>query len=68
MNRLFATYGNSFISYANALESSLATFTPPYKNIDNQIINRNITVQSNILALPLGILCPVRNAFFRANS
>ena len=29
MNRLFMTYGNSFISYANASESLLATLTPP---------------------------------------
>ena len=38
MNRLFATYGNSFISYANASESLFATLTPPCKLINNQIV------------------------------
>ena len=64
MNRLFATYGNNFISYANASESLLAMLTPPYKHSYNQIVSRSNTVLSHILALPLGILCPVRNAFF----
>ena len=64
MNRLFATYGNSFISYAMASESLLAILTPPYKYPYNQIVSRSNTAQSHILALPLGILCPVRNAFF----
>ena len=60
------TYGNSFISYANASESLLATFTPPYKYSYNQIVSRRNTAQSHILALPLGILCPVCDAFFCA--
>ena len=51
------TYGNSVISYANASESLLATLTPPYKYPYNQIVSRNDTAQSHILALPLGILC-----------
>ena len=68
MNRLFATYGNSFISYATASESLFATFTPPYKHSYNQVVSRSNAVLSHILALPLGILCPVRNAFFCANS
>ena len=68
MNRFFATYGNSFISYADAWESLLAMLTPPCKNIDYQIISRSYTAQSHILALPLGILCPVCDAFFYANS
>ena len=68
MNRLFATYGNSLISYANASESLLAMLTPPYKYPYNQIVSRNNAALSHILALPLGILCPVRDAFFCANS
>ncbi len=64
MNRLFATYGNSFISYATTSESLLATFTPPCKYPYNQIVSRSNAALSYILALPLGILCPVRNAFF----
>ena len=62
------TYGNCFISYANASESSLATLTPPYKHSYNQIVSRSNAALSHILALPLGILCSVRNAFFCANS
>ena len=58
------TYGNSFISYANTSESLLVTFTPPYKHSYNQIVSRSNAALSHILALPLGILCPVRNAFF----
>ena len=58
------TYGNHTISYATASESLLAMLTPPYKHSYNQIVSRSNTVQSHILALPLGILCPVRNAFF----
>ena len=48
MNRLFMTYGNSFISYADAWESLLATLTPSCKNIDNQIINHSNTVNCHI--------------------
>lgn len=59
------TYGNSFISNATASESLLAMLTPPpYKHSYNQIVSRSNTVLSHILALPLGILCPVRSAFF----
>ena len=58
------TYGNSFISYATASESLLAMLTPPYKYPYNQIVSRSNTALSHILALPLGILCLVRNAFF----
>ena len=58
------TYGNSVISYAMASESLLATLTPPRKYSYNQIVSRSNTAQSHILALPLGILCPVRDAFF----
>ena len=47
MNRLFMTYGNSFISYADAWESLLATLTP-CKNIDNQTINCSNTVNCHI--------------------
>ena len=57
MNRFFATYGNSFISNATASESMLARFTPPYKFSYNQVVSRNNTAQSDILALPLGMLC-----------
>ena len=64
MNSLFATYGNSFISYAMASESLLAMLTPPYKQSYNQIVSRSNAAQSHILALQLGILCLVRNAFF----
>ena len=64
MNPLFATYGNSVISYAMASESLFAIFTPPYKHFYNQVVSRSNTAQSHILALPLGILCPVRDAFF----
>ena len=62
------TYGNSVTSNATASESLFAMLTPPYKHSHNQIVSRSNTVLSHILALPLGILCPVRNAFFRANS
>ena len=62
------TYGNYTLSYATASESLLAPLTPPCKHSYNQIVSRRNTVQSHILALPLGILCLVRNAFFRANS
>jgi len=62
------TYGNSSLSYATASESLLVTLTPPCKHSYNQIVSRNNTALSHILALPLGILCPVRSAFFRANS
>ena len=55
MNRLFATYGNSFISYATASESLLTTLTPPCKHSYNQIVSRNNTAQGYLLALPLGI-------------
>ena len=48
MNHPFATYGNSFISYADAWESLLATLTSPCKNIDNQTINHNNTVNCHI--------------------
>ena len=58
------TYGNSFISYANASGSLLAMLTPPYNQSYNQIVSRSNAALSHILALPLGILCPVRNAFF----
>ena len=58
------TYGNSVISYANASESLFAMLTPPCKHPYNQIVSRNSTAQSHILALPLGILCPVCDAFF----
>jgi len=68
MNRLFATYFSGTISYATASESLLATLTPPCKHSYNQIVSRSNTALSHILALPLGILCPVRSAFFRANS
>ena len=62
------TYGNHTLSYATASESLLATLTPPYKYPYNQIVSRSNTAQSHILALPLGILCPVCDAFFCANS
>ena len=62
------TYSNSFISYADASESLFAMLTPPCKHSYNQIVSRSNTAQSHILALPLGILCPVRDAFFCANS
>ena len=62
------TYGNNFISNATTSESLFTTFTPPYKHSYNQIVSRSNTVLSHILALPLGILCSVRNAFFCANS
>ena len=68
MNRLFATYFSGTLSYANASESLLAMLTPPYKYPYTQIVSRSNTAQGYILALPLGILCPVRNAFFCANS
>ena len=60
------TYGNHTLSYATASESLLATLTPPlpYKQSYNQIVSRSNTALSHTLALPLGILCPVRNAFF----
>ena len=58
------TYGNHIISYATASESLLAMLTPPYKHSYNQIVSRSNAALSHILALPLGILCPVRNAFF----
>ena len=61
-------YGNHTLSYANASESLLAMLTPPYKHSYNQIVSRSNAALSHILALSLGILCPVRNAFFRANS
>ena len=64
MNRLFATYFSGTLSYANASESLLATFTPPCKHSYNQIVSRSNAALSHILALPLGILCLVRNAFF----
>ena len=52
------TYGNHTLSYANAEESLLANLTPPlYKYSYNQIVSRNNTTQSYILALPLGTLC-----------
>ena len=47
MNRFFATYGNSFISYADAWESLFATLTP-CKNINNQTINHSNTVNCHI--------------------
>ena len=62
------TYGNHTLSYATASESLFATLTPPCKHSYNQIVSRSNTAPSHILALPLGILCPVRSAFFRANS
>ena len=58
------TYGNHTLSYATASESLLATLTPPYKHPCNQIVSCSNTVLSHTLALPLGILCPVRSAFF----
>ena len=58
------TYSNSTLSYATASESLLVTFTPPYKHSYNQIVSRNNAALSHTLALSLGILCPVRNAFF----
>ena len=67
MNRLFATYFSGTLSYANASESLLATFTPPYKYPYNQIVSCNIAAKSHLSALPLGILCPVRSAFFVRN-
>ena len=67
MNRLFATYFSGTLSYATTSESLLAMLTP-YKYPYNQIVSRSNAALSHILALPLGILCPVRSAFFRANS
>ena len=60
-------YGNYTLSYATASESLFAMLTP-CKHSYNQIVSRSNTALSHILALPLGILCPVRSAFFRANS
>ena len=58
------TYGNSFISYANASESLLAMLTPPYKQSYNQIVSRSNAALSHILALPLGIFVRCVTPFF----
>jgi hypothetical protein len=57
MNRFFAIYGNSVISFADAEELLFVNITPPYKYSYNQIVSRSNTAQSDILALPLGMLC-----------
>ena len=58
------TYGNHTLSYATTSESLFAMLTPPCKHSYNQIVSRSNTTLSHTLALPLGILCPVSNAFF----
>ena len=54
MNSFCATYSNKSNLLINLEVSLLAMPTPPYKNIDNQIINLSNTVESHILALQLG--------------
>ena len=58
MNRLFMTYGNSFISYANASESLLATLTPPCKHPYNQIVSRNNTAQKSSIGVTTWHIVP----------
>ena len=48
MNNFCATYSNKSNLFVKLEVSLLAMLTPPYKNIDNQIINRNNTVKSHI--------------------
>ena len=57
MNRFFTTYGNSVISFADAEELLFVNITPPYKFSYNQVVSRSNTARSDILALPLGMLC-----------
>ena len=47
MNSLFKTYCNKSNLLVKLEVSLLATLTPPYKNIDNQVINRNSTVKNH---------------------
>ena len=64
MNHPFMTYGNSFISYADAWESLLATLTPPVKTL----IIKQLTVAIRLIVIfsvtTWHIVCPVRDAFF----
>ena len=47
MNSLFKTYCNKSNLLVKLEVSLLAMLTPPYKCIDNQVINRNNAVKSH---------------------
>ena len=48
MNSFCATYSNKSNLLVDLEVSLLTTLTPPYKNIDNQLINRDNAIKSHI--------------------
>ena len=62
MNRFCATYGNNSNLLVDLEVSLPATITPPYENVENQVINCDHAVNGHFWRYDLAY-CAWRNAF-----